>query len=125
MKGTDVPHAEIENAENFLKASHNWPLPERFIQDREKFLRLLAWYGAIRSNGDSSGYFVTKPRKRDSSVPGKEAAHDGGCEVVSTGTPETGAAVEIGGSAQTWALIHKRLDEYNARVGRVRRTEEA
>lgn len=62
--------------------------------------------------------------ERDSSVPSREGCTTGGLLVAAAGTPETGAAAEIGGSAQTWALIHQRLDEYNARHGRVRRTEE-
>lgn len=109
MKGTDIPQAEIERAEKFLQASGNWPLPDSI--KKSHLVHMIAGYGISR--------------ERDSSVPGKEAAHDGGCEVVSTGTPETGAAAQIGGSAQTWALIHQRLDEYNARVGRVRRQEVA
>lgn len=59
MKGTDIPQEEIDRVKEFLRVSGN-DFPEKFIADREKTIRLIAWYGYLRRNGDNSGKFVSK-----------------------------------------------------------------
>lgn len=60
MRGVDVTASEIERATNFLKVSGNYPSAERFTTNRAGFIRLLAWYGCLRRDGDGSGHWVSK-----------------------------------------------------------------
>lgn len=58
MRGVDVSEEDIRNAEEFLRVSGNYPPASRFVCERDGFIRLLAWYGRLRRDGDGRGKFV-------------------------------------------------------------------
>jgi hypothetical protein len=55
MRGTDVTQAQFDEAEHFLTAfvlQRHAPKPGQNISiEWQKFVRVVAWYGAIRADG--------------------------------------------------------------------------
>jgi hypothetical protein len=58
MRGTDISNEELEHARAFLEhiSKVKWPSDnQRCAISRDQLIRVVAWYGAIRANGDGSG----------------------------------------------------------------------
>jgi hypothetical protein len=49
MTGNQVPEIEIEYVRNFLRLTQK-QMPDKFSITKEQFVRMLAWYGAVRAN---------------------------------------------------------------------------
>lgn len=63
MKGVDVSEAELNHARVFLEhiSGVEWaPDDKRHVITREKMIRIVAWYGAIRAGGKEPGELVSK-----------------------------------------------------------------
>ena len=75
MKGVDVTPAQIKAAERFLEQLHVGDIERMRSRDVqmpfEQFVRLLAWYGAIRALGVEMGIST-------SSEPGEVQLRAGG-----------------------------------------------
>lgn len=71
MRGTEVSEADLRLAQEFLEHISHAPCTDddQLISiTRTKLIRLVAWYGAIRANGDHRGHLISngKPLRKPS-----------------------------------------------------------
>jgi hypothetical protein len=69
MRGVDLPETDIKIAAEFLShiTGGEFPDNDQLISiSRAKMIRVVAWYAAIRANGDGQGHFVSngKPLRK-------------------------------------------------------------
>lgn len=58
MTGYQVTDEEIANVEKFLAITRKSPAAPAYEIEHDTLVRIIAWYGSIRANGDGSGHLV-------------------------------------------------------------------
>lgn len=58
MTGYQVTDEEIASAEEFLAFTRKSPPAASYAIEHDMLVRIIAWYGSIRANGDGSGHLV-------------------------------------------------------------------